>query len=143
MKRQIRGLTLIRPWGDAIAHMGKDIENRTWNCYLDPSDLIAIHNGKSWDKDAKEFIELATEQEYSNLTKNLVPDSQIIAVAKFLGNVADSESPWFVGPVGWEFGKVVPIDPVPCKGKLGLWNLPDDVLAQVRLNYAGALQHAA
>lgn len=140
---KIRGLTLIRPWGSAVAYMGKDIENRTWNCYLSPGDFIAVHNGKSWDNDAVDFIEQTTGQEYPRLTKDAVPDSCIIAIARFGGNVAESDSAWFCGPVGWKLERILPIDPVPCKGRQGLWDLPDDVLPMVRANYAKAIQESA
>lgn len=40
-------------------------------------------------------------------------------------------SPWFVGPYGWVLRAVVAIDPVPCKGRQGLWRLPPNVNAEV------------
>lgn len=132
--RQIRGLTLIRPWGYAIAHLGKDVENRTWNCYLKPGDFIAIHNGMKWDDSALECIQDCMGVAGS-VTKETDKSSQIIAVAQFVGNVTESDSTWFVGPVGWQLRDVTPISPVDCKGKQGLWNLPGNVLAQVRANY--------
>lgn len=135
LSMKIRGLTLIRPWGVAVDHLGKSIENRTWDCYLDVGDYIAIHYGKSWDKTAVGFIETATGQTHPDLTKDKVPHSAIASVARFGGNVRDSESPWFVGPVGWLLEDITPIDFVSCKGRQGLWPLPDDVLQQVRANY--------
>ncbi len=135
---EIRGLTLIRPWGYAIAHLGKDIENRTWNCYLKPGDFIAIHNGKKWDESAIECMADCMNV-HTDVTREQDQDSQIIAVARFQGNVSDSESDWFVGPVGWRLENVVPINPVACKGQQGLWRLTDSVLTQVRANYHEAV----
>lgn len=131
---KIRGLTLIRPWGYAIAHLGKDVENRTWNCYLKPGDFIAIHNGKKWDQSAIECMADCMDIE-AKVTPELDKDSQIIAVATFAGNVTQSNSTWFVGPIGWVLEDVTLIDPVECKGRQGLWNIPDDVLPHVRRNY--------
>ena len=134
---KIRGLTLIRPWGYAIAHCGKNIENRSWNCYLKPGDYIAIHNGKKWDKSAIECIADCMDVQI-NITKEQDKDSQIIAVAKFGGNYQHHDSKWFVGDVGWLLEDVTPIEPAPCGGRQGLWKLPNDVLVQVRANYVAA-----
>jgi hypothetical protein len=71
------------------------------------------------------------------------PAGVIIAIATFKGNVYKSDSPWFQGPIGWELGEVVAIDPVPCTGRQGLWTPPDEVMHQVRVNYANALKQGA
>lgn len=45
---------------------------------------------------------------------------------------------WWAGPVGWLLDDVVAIDPVPCRGALGLWSMPADVEAVVRERVAAA-----
>lgn len=42
------------------------------------------------------------------------------------------EDPWWAGPCGWLLDEVTPIEPVPCRGALGLWRVPEDVAALVR-----------
>ena len=37
------------------------------------------------------------------------------------------EDPWWIGPVGWLLRDVRAIEPVPCKGALGLWELQAEV----------------
>lgn len=49
-------ITLHRPWPYAIVNLGKPVENRIWNCSLEPGSLIAIHAGKKFDKQAAEWI---------------------------------------------------------------------------------------
>lgn len=39
---------------------------------------------------------------------------------------------WWLGPIGWRLVHAIPLaEPVPCKGALGVWTLPDDVALQV------------
>jgi hypothetical protein len=140
--QQIKGLTLHRPWGNAITDYGKDIENRAWSCPLACGDYLAIHNGAKWDNAASDFIREITGIDEAKLNSEEIMSGAIIAVVEFAGNSKDldpSFNPWFTGPIGWRLRNVVKIDPVRCKGQQGLWNLPDDVLAKVRNNYKEAL----
>ena len=54
MAGEMRALTVKAPWSWAIAHGGKDVENRTWQppCWLGP---LAIHAGarSGWDRDGE------------------------------------------------------------------------------------------
>ncbi len=115
-----RAITLHRPWAYAVAHLGKSIENRTWKCPLRPGEWLAIHAGKKWDKAAPTWVE-------SMGLGTMPPEDQhptgIVAVARFHRNITESDSLWFVGPVGWEFDQVVAIDPIPARGKQGIWGL--------------------
>jgi hypothetical protein len=145
MKESIKAITLHRPWGNAIADYGKNIENRSWKCPLPLGSFLAIHNGKKWDTDGLRFIQELTGIYDAELNPVEVPDGCIIAVARFNGNAEDLDHglyPWFFGPIGWMLADVVKIDPVPCKGQQGLWNLPDDVLQQVRVNYRASREVA-
>lgn len=40
-------------------------------------------------------------------------------------------SRWWLGPIGWRLEHAIPIEPVPVRGFLGCWTLPDDVAAEV------------
>ena len=53
----MRGLTLHQPWAWAIAHAGKNVENRTWAppAYM-IGERIAIHAGKRFDEEAWTFL---------------------------------------------------------------------------------------
>jgi hypothetical protein len=140
MGANIRGLTLIRPWAWAVAHAGKDIENRTWE---PPSSLVggfvAIHAGKKWDENAALGIELELGIRVPDQEDH--PSGVIVAVARLAGVQREGlGNPWFCGPVGWQLRGVVQIDPVPCKGAQGLWVIPDPVLVVVRERFASARQ---
>ena len=131
-----KGLSIIQPWASAIAFAGKDIENRSWRThYRGP---IAIHasaklyrdeldagrrvvrGGKrlpliDWINKGRRLYGLDSEEE---------PEcSQIIAVAMLVDCVEKSSSPWWYrGAKGWVISGVVPIIPIPWKGRLSLWD---------------------
>jgi hypothetical protein len=139
--QSIRGLTLWRPWAWAVAHAGKDVENRTW---APPralvGGLVAIHSGQRWDKDGAAWMQhsLALRLALRVPEDAADPSGVIIAVARLAGAVESSSSQWFVGPFGWQLRDVVPIPPVPCKGAQGLWPLPPEVLSLVRERFRAA-----
>lgn len=123
--RRIRkAITLHQPWAWAIAHAGKDIENRIWK---PPASVIgcriAIHAGKVLDRDGLD----ALRDRGIEPTSNELIRGAIVAVCTVTGYVEESDSPWFTGPIGWTLEDIVAIDPVPCRGFQGLWNLPPDI----------------
>lgn len=61
------------------------------------------------------------------------------AIARFDGNVESAEvSDWFMGPIGWKFSDVTPINPIYCRGQQGLWNVEGETLEQCRAAYKEA-----
>jgi hypothetical protein len=136
VKQGIKGITLGRPWGFAIAYFGKDIENRSWAAPIAIGSYLAIHNGKTIDPVGNEVIDrLDPRMQFDRHDEA----GSIIAIAKFGGNLTGSKSEWFEGPIGWKLEDVVAIEPVKCRGQQGLWDLPSDVLAQVRANFKAAV----
>ena len=130
-KNPLRVITLHRPWAWAVAHLGKDIENRTWVCPIQPGQPLAIHAGKKWDADGADWI---MRQGFSLPPKDDHPNG-IVAIATFQGNFEASDSRWFFGPVGWALTDVVAIAPIDCKGQQGLWTVKEPLLSQVREAY--------
>ena len=145
---QIRGLTLIRPWGFFVAEKHKPVENRTWK---PPAAMlggfVAIHNGQKYDPEAVGDIEFEFGLTYPGADRD--PSGHIIAVARLAAVThedepnADRSSRWFCGPFGWWLADVVRIAPVPCKGAQGLWVIPPPVLEQVRANWKAATAEGA
>jgi hypothetical protein len=138
MERNV-ALTLIQPWGTAIIHHGKDIENRTWEPYasqLRPGDRLWIHAGKKRDKGASEFIAGVctwhdSEEAFEQMADRLdhAPLGALLGHVRFDGVTRSSDSPWFFGPVGWRLSDPVALPMlIFCRGAQGLWTVPDDVL---------------
>ena len=48
----------------------------------------------------------------------------IIGSVDITNCVRYSESPWFIGPIGWEMENPTPLTFTPFKGMLGLFNVP-------------------
>jgi hypothetical protein len=141
--KQIRGLTLQGPW-DYFIFQDKDVENRTWQ---PPADMIghylAIHVGQGYDDEGARWIQKRFGVEVPGLTLGMKQrKGVIVGVVRLAGVVTQSDSPWFFGPFGWQLEDKVAIEPVKCSGKLKLWELPDDVLEQVRVNWLAAKRAA-
>jgi hypothetical protein len=163
----MKAITVKQPWAWAIAHGGKDVENRTWGTgYRGP---LAIHAGAGWDADGawnRHVIGAAQKDQQpggfydpplrvefdtgSGRTLRLLPDGRrfilgaIVALAELVDVCAVQHGctcgPWAIdGQYHWRLANVRPLaKPVPCKGRLGLWGPPEDVEAAVMGQLAAA-----
>lgn len=146
----MKAITLWRPWPYAIFHLppaiAKRVENRSWK---PPRDIvgqrIAIHAGKTWDEDGKDFIgrHLAELGLLADLKAQpghdaRVKDEGIIGTAFLAGflDIGDYRQPpfrpWFQGPFGWllDDARALP-EPIPCKGQRGLWDVPAELIERL------------
>lgn len=141
MSREIRAISIQHPWAAAIAYGTKRVENRTWTApRWAIGQTIAIHASKKPDIAARPP---AGESWPMDHRMHL---GAVIAVAELVGCHL---SPDFGGTCGatrplcspwaerdayhWQLADVQPLpDPVPCRGMLGLWRLPDEVEKAVR-----------
>lgn len=131
----MKALTLWQPYSYAVAHLDKRIENRGW---MPPKWLIgqtlAIHAGKKIDQDAVEAIE---DELGIVIEPDMIVNGAVESVVTVKGYVTEMrptnpQSRWFGGPFGWVLADTKPLRrPVPCRGAQGLWNLPEDVAAEV------------
>jgi len=135
----VKALSIRQPWAWAICH-GKDIENRSRGTRY--RGLLAIHASKSppYARDLDDPLVLMTIAEHG-LDDPSSAQGAIVAVATLTGchNEATEEprascSPWAQRDAcHWQLANVRPLpEPVPCKGMLGLWRLPEDVEKAVR-----------
>jgi len=120
-------ISIKQPWASLVIAGIKDVENRTWaTSYRGP---LLIHASKKWDKDGAEFI---TERHPE--LKNLVQASRnltgvLLGQVLMTNCVQKHRSEWFSGPYGFifmhsrEFYK-----PIPYKGQLGIFSVPDNIL---------------
>ena len=127
----MRVLTVRPPYSDAIARLGKDVENRSWSTkYRGP---IAIHAGRSVDQVGVAVVEgiagVSLPQKLSG--------GHVVAIA----DLVDVHTPadcWVRGRGGcsrwaesgayhWVLADVRPLrDPFGLQGSLGLRRLPAD-----------------
>jgi hypothetical protein len=133
----MKALTLhgIHAW--CVMFGGKDIENRSWT----PSDKligqrIAIHAGQKTGGSTDQIRDA-----YPDVPKQF-PRGVILGTVRLKGYVDQDQetvvgltkaevrraerSEWAGGPCLWVLEDPRPFtNPVPCSGKLGLWNAPD------------------
>jgi len=132
-----KAITLFEPWASAIAFAGKDVENRTWRTHYrgplaihagaeskaeDLDRLVRGLSGKSkrplrhWIRQGQRRAGILGEQE------EMLP-SHILAIAMLTNCVERSSSPWYQrDSYGFLVTGVVPIEPIPMTGALGLWD---------------------
>lgn len=140
----MKAITVHRPWSYAIAHLGKDVENRRRQ--VKHRGTIAIHGGQVWSWDGAEFVERLTDHVFCPWDDYRDPAQAqgIVAVAELTGchhatlcdrsgNGTQLCSPWAQNDA-WHLilADVVALpEPVRCKGFLGLWTVPAEVEAEV------------
>lgn len=161
----MRALTLTQPWASLIAIGAKTIETRGWNTSY--RGLIAIHAAKSFPDWAREACweepfrtvltraELVDFRGFSDLTDTSeerfagLPRSAIVAVARIVNVVPTPQlrpglhdeafGDFAEGRFGFVLEDVRGLaTPIPCRGALSLWPVPEDVLAQFPSELRGA-----
>ena len=125
----MRALTVKQPWAAAIAHGPKRIENRTRPIpTAHVGTTILIHAGAAEDQGA---LPADMVRQWARQWR------AIVAVATLAGCHQDTGCcrPWgFPNAWHWELTNVRTVThPIlGVRGQLGLWTVPDDVLAAVQ-----------
>ncbi len=151
----VRALTLWRPWAASIVHGPKRFENRPWAPplrLLDAGLWIAIHAGRTWDRDGARFV---AERWHKARSEVASPDGSLdgsarderawplryveqgivgLARVAYACRVEDLEAtdPWAFGPFCWRLEDVRALaDPIPLRGAQGLFGLSPEIEARV------------
>lgn len=144
----MRAITVRQPWAWAITEGWKPVENRGQNIAGAHRGPVAIHSSLTWDlaafNDPALDALLARLGVYrGNAVGKYFREGCVLAVVDLVdvhaGWVEGPPcSPWaidYVGRIGQHhliLKDPLPLDePVPCRGRLGLWTLPGDVEARV------------
>ncbi|MCV2395955.1 hypothetical protein OEB99_16690 [Actinotalea sp. M2MS4P-6] len=145
----LRAITVKQPWAWAIIHGGKDVENRTRNIAGTYRGLVAIHAGLTDDEsDLSSALTRAAWVQWWTEAREAGVDvgpqlGHVLAVAELV-DVHEAPPPevQWCGCSRWAerffvhhlvLANVRPLPtPVPARGFLSLWTLPDDVEAAVR-----------
>jgi hypothetical protein len=122
-------LSIRQPWAWAIIHAGKDIENRDWRTRF--RGPVCIHAAKGM-----------TQAEYNGFIRTIhtvsltrpfprgstvpsgenLPRGGIVGVAEIVDCVEASDSPWFFGRFGFVLRNARPVEFIPVRGALGLFD---------------------
>lgn len=135
-----KALSIRQPWASLIASGHKTIENRTWQVgYRGP---LLIHAGQSGDrrfykgKTLDMGAWLAHLARYGlDATGTQLADPAyyqrggVLARARLVDIVEESDDTWFRGPYGWMLQDIAPTAFVPYPGALWLFDVPDALIA--------------
>ena len=125
----MKAISIKQPWAIAIFR-GKDVENRT-----KPSKHrgpLLIHASLRSDKEANEIFKrdfpgIIRVWDFWVLCTRL--KGCIIGKVEMVDCVTEHPSRWFTGPYGYVFENPILFrEPIPYKGMLGLFNVPDEVI---------------
>lgn len=132
----MKALSIRQPWAWAILHAGKDVENRMWSSKV--RGTILVHASGSMTR--KEYA-LFGEFFASELCRSIseipnpldLPLGKIVGTVEVVDCVTRSPSAWFFGPYGFVLANPRPFaKPIPFKGALGFFDVPDDLVREAR-----------
>jgi hypothetical protein len=143
----IRALSVRQPWAAAIAHLGKTVENRSWP--TNHRGPVAIHASAALDEYADHAVQRICDITGRTPKDVLAHDVRgaIVAIVDITGchqhtcprHPCDHAgapicAPWADrGQWHWELADTRPLpQPIPARGRLGLWPVPEPIDAQVR-----------
>jgi hypothetical protein len=139
----LRAVTLRRPWGWAVVHAGKPVENRTWATSY--RGQLLIHQGQGSDRDAAAWFPPLTQAIAEDPDSSLIWAPGVILGVVTLTGCHHAEpgcctSRWAM-PEQWHWmftDSWSLVEPVPARGALQLWIPGPDLLAAVAGASAGA-----
>lgn len=152
MGKRILGLTLTQPWATLVATGEKQIETRSWGSQY--RGLVAIHASKAFPLTARELMTTppfhAALDRHGYTAPGDLPTGEILALVELIAvrstGTDGIDEDWIqqlseqekafgdYSPerFGWLLKNALLLpQPVPCKGALSLWAIPDDVRAAI------------
>jgi hypothetical protein len=115
---EIKALSIKQPYPHYIFYQGKDVENRDWPTR--GRGWIIVHAGVSKSEIDKDDPEEAA-----------MPRGGVVGMARIVDCVEKMDSSWFFGRYGFVLRDAFPLPLILCRGALGFFALPPDVLRQI------------
>lgn len=134
---EVKVLTIKQPWCWLILDGLKDVENRSWS--TDYRGVLYLHAGQRFDYGSFDFIFGLGEPLFNRMVNKFALDfsqdyytptirdksdfGKILGCVDLFDCVQGSGSKWASeGSYHWLFRNPSLIEPVECRGNLGLWN---------------------
>lgn len=152
MTIDMRAVTVRPPWSEAIIRLGKDVENRSRNIAGSYRGPVAIHAGLRVDPFAYDHHEFQVVNRIASGWGGYQPHHDrgaIVGVVDLvdvhhadgcgtqgedqLGPWHEICSPWAMAD-HWHLVLVNPRtlrEPIPFRGRLGLWHLPNQIITRI------------
>jgi hypothetical protein len=125
----VKVIVIRQPWAWLIVQGFKDIENRTWNTRYRGTLLIQA-SANLPAKGKLEEIRLFARKRGVELPEDFERGG-IVGTVQLDDCVTSSTSKWFEGPVGWVLSKPKKLRFIPLKGRLGLFDPPQEIIQQL------------
>lgn len=130
----MKALSIHQPWAWAILHAGKCVENRKWR--TNHRGPLIIHASKSRASYAAQDLAVWRERYGVELPAwDELVTGAIVGVVEVIDCVPvgdlSTSSPWAFGPWCWVLENPRAFqEPVPWKGQLSLYQVPESVLLE-------------
>lgn len=125
-----RALSIRQPWAWAITDGGKTVENRDWlRCLYRGPLLIHASKGGTNREYADAVESIAAMRADLGLPPLPVPELELLPRGFLVGvmRIVGVDEP-VAGALGLRLADARPLEPIPCKGALGLFEVPADLL---------------
>lgn len=139
----MKALTVKQPWSSLIIRGGKDIENRAWRTNY--RGVVAIHSSAKLERSEMEdacglmrgFVPRFSAERFE---LDIFPVGVILGTVEIVDCVKTSDSPWFCGDFGFVLRNAVAFErPIPCRGALLFWDVPERHLPDMREQYRNSI----
>jgi hypothetical protein len=131
----MRVITLQEPWASLIGEKIKVIETRSWPCYQ--YGEIYIHAGlqpiSKSDTRKKELANwLSGPLHYGTIFAKCTLSDCVLISDEYAQKIRESDPKCFLcgdftpGRYAWVLTNILPIEPIPKSGKLGIWYYGED-----------------
>ncbi|MDE2106620.1 MAG: ASCH domain-containing protein [Patescibacteria group bacterium] len=135
----MKALSIKQPWAHLIVNGIKDIENRDWP--TKQRGIVAVHSSAKLERAEMKsacdlLMQICIPFSARRFQDEKFPTGSILGTVEIVDCVAESDSLWFFGKYGFVLQNPVAFDvPIPCRGALGFWNVPENILPQMREQY--------
>jgi len=128
-----KAITIRQPWAHAVIYGGKTIENRSWPTkYRGP---VAIHAGLALEDGVFfDFVKrrgLESSLPFGRDATRDLPRGAVVGLVDIVDCVTTDPSAWFEGPFGFILANPRPLRPIPCRGAMQLFDLPQNVIDEI------------
>ena len=132
----MKALSIRQPWAFAITMGVKPVENRDWPTRF--RGPVLIHAGKREERDDVEGVLRRIGEQTGESVEVIARGYEshrwlgcIVGAARVVDCVTEMDSPWFCGPYGFVMADARWSNRVECRGALGFFEVPADVLARL------------
>jgi hypothetical protein len=143
----VKGIKPLENRGEGLAHYARRLVGQHIGIHASKQydDQDGIHAFQSILREPQVAAEIEKFHGPGPVTLRMMPLGSIVGVGRLARVVigederlSGRELRWWAGPCGLIFDEVREIEPVPCKGRLGFWSMPEDVTALVRQRWVAA-----